>query len=292
MKRMLTVLMNVVVSAVLAVCLLQSLGLGGPASNCSPVPPWNPASSPFPTAAWNGDINGDCSLDIGDAVSLLSYLFASGPPPAAIAAGSTGGYQHHIVSSPGASIWTTPANITSSTVFKITMTGAGGAGGGSNANSCGGGGGGTCLVYLSGLSPSAAYLVTVGAGGTGSLAVTGQPGGATTLTIGGTVYSANGGSGGGQGLSRGIGGLALNGSLNVPGGDGGEGTVTSPVAIGGMGGGTVWGSGAAQPLQPFSTLFNGHAGKPYGAGGSGAVGFGGSGGSGASGVFMAEWISD
>ena len=32
----------------------------------------------------NGDINGDGAIDISDAVSLLAYLFAGGPPPAEI----------------------------------------------------------------------------------------------------------------------------------------------------------------------------------------------------------------
>ncbi len=37
------------------------------------------------TAALNGDVNGDSSRDIGDAIYLLTYLFRSGPAPVAIA---------------------------------------------------------------------------------------------------------------------------------------------------------------------------------------------------------------
>ncbi len=38
-----------------------------------------------PTASGNGDINGDGSINVGDAVALLSYIFEGGTPPVAIA---------------------------------------------------------------------------------------------------------------------------------------------------------------------------------------------------------------
>lgn len=44
-----------------------------------------PVSAGPPTATENGDINGDTSVDIGDAVALLAYLFSGGPAPVAIA---------------------------------------------------------------------------------------------------------------------------------------------------------------------------------------------------------------
>ncbi|MCA8959338.1 MAG: hypothetical protein KDC38_02445 [Planctomycetes bacterium] len=240
-------------------------------------------------AECNGDVNGDCGVDVGDVIYLLDHLFQSGPPPVAIAGtASPANLQQFVSTSPGPFIWTTPVDITPETRFKITLTGGGGAGGGGLRNSCGGGGGATAILHVSGLLPDTAYLAVVGDGGAGSSAATGAAGQDTTLTIDGTVYVAGGGSGGGQIAAIGVGGTATGGAINVPGGDGGNGLSTSPINVGGMGGGTFWGSGGAQALNPSS--INGHDGRAYGSGGSGSVAAGGSGGSGKPGIFVAEWI--
>ena len=38
-------------------------------------------SGPPPPCYGEGDANGDCALNVGDAVYLINYVFKSGPPP-------------------------------------------------------------------------------------------------------------------------------------------------------------------------------------------------------------------
>ncbi|WP_031438165.1 glycine-rich domain-containing protein [Methylobacter tundripaludum] len=96
--------------------------------------------------------------------------------------------------------FTTPANITSATVFEFTLVGGGAGGGGANGTCVAGGGGtGAAVRFLiSGLSPNTAYAVLIGAFGLGGTAVptNGSDGGTTQITINGTVYSCTGGIGG------------------------------------------------------------------------------------------------
>lgn len=47
-----------------------------------------PSTNAGPMPVGNGDVNGDGSINIGDPVYLLSFLFSGGPPPVAIAGGN------------------------------------------------------------------------------------------------------------------------------------------------------------------------------------------------------------
>ena len=51
-----------------------------------------------PVARENGDVNGDSSIDIGDAIYLLTFLFGKGPEPVAIAGGGLTPEQEEILS--------------------------------------------------------------------------------------------------------------------------------------------------------------------------------------------------
>lgn len=219
---------------------------------------------------------------VSDGTSAWQVLISPAPTPTPPNIGN------HVVASAGAFTWTTPSDITTSTKFKLTLTGGGGAGGGNSPNSCGGGGGATCIVWVTGLSPSTGYNGVIGAGGAGSTSATGADGVDTTITIGATTYTAGKGAGGGQGSSIGLGGTATNGTINISGGDGGEGITTSPVNIGGEGGGTMWGQGGGEVLNPSSS--NGRNSKVIGGGGSGSSLAGGTSGSGKEGIFIAEWV--
>lgn len=83
--------------------------------------------------------------------------------------------------------FTTPSNITTSTQFKITLIGGGNSGGSDAGVGCvcgGGGAGGAAEFWITGLSPSTGYTVTIG----------NSSGGTSSFVIGGTTYSCTGGS--------------------------------------------------------------------------------------------------
>ncbi|MBP6515647.1 MAG: hypothetical protein KA242_01260 [Chitinophagales bacterium] len=188
----------------------------------------------------------------------------------------------------GASPWiapngtyTVPAGVTSITV---TCYGGGGAGGGARSTdrNGGGGGGGACVTVSSfPVSPGNQITVSVGAGGTGVSQASGNPGLASSVSIGSTVFArAAGGAGGAMGANSssagagGAGGLKAN---NIPvnvGNNGGNGagsnpTTTSTDQSGGGGGGA-------------GTAANGGNGVTGGAGGGGGATGGGAGGTGRS----------
>ena len=170
--------------------------------------------------------------------------------------------------------WTSPAGITTSTLFKITLVGGGGGGGGGKGtyskavipgSGGGGGAGATAIKYVTGITPNTSYSLTIGASGAAG-AVTpaaGGAGGSTTMTIGGTTITAGGGSGGGSGGSGGggAGGTATNGTINVAGQEGMDGTT---VPLSGAGASSSMGTGG-NPVGNAAGI----AGKGYGSGGSG-----------------------
>jgi hypothetical protein len=90
--------------------------------------------------------------------------------------------------------FTTPANVTSVEIF---LVGGGGASGGLNATasvrSSGGGGGGGVISRFITVTPSTAYTITIGAGGTGNSGANGSNGSDTTF---GLLAIATGGGGG------------------------------------------------------------------------------------------------
>ncbi|WP_415061162.1 hypothetical protein [Bdellovibrio sp.] len=181
----------------------------------------------------------------------------------------------------------TPANTTSSTVFKITVIGAGGGGGaGGSAAGAGGGAGATAVYFASTLSASTSYSVVVGTGGS-----TGNAGGNSSIVLGGLTVTAGGGGGGGIGGAGtgvgGLGGTATNGDLNIFGGDGGAGSNWSYPA-GGTGGSSSLGGGGAGGQPNAST--DGKSGRAYGSGGGGAYYGATTGGTGANGIVIVEWV--
>lgn len=195
--------------------------------------------------------------------------------------------------------FTTPSTITTSTVFEISQV-AGGGGGGSaitaaGAAGGGGGAGGGRVDYVTGLSPSTGYTVTIGAFGAGGSGNGGQ----TSIIIGANTYATTGGTGGSQGsvtntaIAGGNGGSVTGAGVTGYQIDGGAGCASVSTAlgtncIGGLGGTSMFGSmgGVATP-----------GGAAYGTGGWGAGGSGASrnttntsGGNAMSGFMLIKWI--
>lgn len=109
---------------------------------------------------------------------------------------------------PSSTTWVVPAGIRSLYVFGLGGGGGGGSGAGRDSTihgGGGGGGGGACYVALwVSCTPGETATIVIGAGGTGGAAVSeatdgndGNPGGDTTLTVGGQTYTFKGASGGG-----------------------------------------------------------------------------------------------
>lgn len=193
-------------------------------------------------------------------------------------------YKKQIYTS-GSGSWTSPANTTSSMVFKVTVTGGGGGGGYGNLVGTGGGAGATAIKYVTGLAASTNYAYVVGTGGAGgtSGAQTGTTGGNSTFNDGTTTYTGAGGVGGTpSGGLGGLGGSATNGDINIAGGDG-DGSNNAQIP-GGSGGASYWGSGGTG-----GNAVAGTSGRAYGSGGGAATNSN-NGGSGASGIIQIEWI--
>ncbi len=135
--------------------------------------------------------------------------------------------------------FTTPSNITTSTVFEIELVGGGGGGGGvnvTNAKAGAGGAGGALKAWVTNLSPSTAYTYAIGSNGTGgnNTGGNGTDGTNTTITFNGYTLTGNkgiGGLGGAQGAS-GTGGTATNGQINITGQDGSSSPSASGVVAG------------------------------------------------------------
>jgi hypothetical protein len=187
--------------------------------------------------------------------------------------------------------YTSPAGITTATVFRITVIGGGGGGGGTNGGTsrgAGGGGGGCGVAFVSGLSPSTGYTIAIGAAGTAGAGTptAGGAGGNTSITINATTYTANGGGGGvASSGSGGAGGTTTNCTISIPGQDGGS--TNTLFDLSGLGGISQYGRGGAG----IRANGNGSAGTGYGGGGSGAYGTGNrSGGAGAAGAIIIEYV--
>jgi hypothetical protein len=208
-----------------------------------------------------------------------------------ITGGSTyGGTTRTLQKFTSSGTFTIPANITST---KVTVVGGGGAGGGSTAanNGGGGGSGSIAIKYLSGLTPGNTLTVTVGAGGTGISAATGNVGSASSISSGTqtiSTVSAPGGGGGFQIAAQSPGGaggvVATGGDIN---GGGASGT-NSTGAVSGGGGPTFLGG----PGNPASGGPGNAALANTGSGGGGAgVGASTAGGAGGSGIVIFEWVT-
>lgn len=206
--------------------------------------------------------------------------------------------------------WTSPAGVTSSTIFKITLVGGGGGGGGSLgtfAATGGGGSGGMTMAFVSGLAASTGYTIAIGAGGSGGAATpaAGGTGGNTTISINSTTYTANGAaatpSSSGSGVnfsSGGAGGTAssVNGTI-FQAGDPGQPAVNLASTFPGAGNGgrsPFGGGGGVAGLAPAGGgSGTGGAGGGAGAGGggsaSGSASVGKVGGAGVNGAILIEW---
>ena len=173
--------------------------------------------------------------------------------------------------------YTTPASCTA--IYVEAVGGGGGSGGlTSPPSGSGGGGGGAYLTKYVTVSASTAYTIAIGAGGTAGTGTTaGGNGGATSIIVGATTYSAGGGvgsvatSGGGSG---GAGGTATNADFSIPGKSGTSGNGTTGDA--GDGGPTFWSNNIT-------------GGYGQGAQGSGAAGGGSEPGNAGSAGIMRIW---
>jgi hypothetical protein len=189
---------------------------------------------------------------------------------------------------------------TSTNTLMVRMLAGGGAGGGAPTTTGehgSGGGAGSYAEWVVTVAPSTAYTCAVGAGGTGVSAANGNVGGNTTLTVGGTTVTCNGGSGGLVGTSAtvpvlgGAGGAAgTNGTINIAGAPGNPNAPSATVGYSGAGGNSQLGAGGQSKL--FASAV-GNAGQGAGSGGGGAVTTGSAevGGAGGNGVIIIDEYS-
>jgi hypothetical protein len=171
-----------------------------------------------------------------------------------------------------------------STIF-LRMVGGGGGGGGCSsvagaASAAGGGGSGGYLEKTVAVQPSTAYAYSCGALGAGNSGAAGGNGGNSTFVVGGTTYTANGGTGAPLATASsavtayagGAGGAAsTNGDLNAAGQPGAGGVcvlVATPVVSSGAGGSSMLGGRGGVGLTAVGA---GVAGVGPGAGGGGAA---------------------
>lgn len=185
---------------------------------------------------------------------------------AATAAGK-GQLQHDFLT--GGSTFTTPPDITTGTIFKITLVGGGGAGSVGQGNYYGAAGA-TGIKWVSGLSPSTNYTYSIGLGGVYSGI---QNGGNTTFSDGVTTYTAGGGNAGGG--SPPTGGACINCDISIT---GQTPTVVPNGTTIGTAGSSLWGSG--------SGTTNGSVAAPTGYGSSGGFEE-----NGRQGMILIEWIA-
>jgi hypothetical protein len=176
----------------------------------------------------------------------------------------------------GTTSFTTQA-ATTQIIARMIAAGGQGGGGAATTGECGSGGGsGSYAEWNVAVSGNTAYTCAVGAGGsTGGTGAAGQTGGNTTLTIGGTTVTCNGGTGGAVGTSISVpvlggagGAISTNGSLNAKGKSGDPSVCTGTAAdnAAGAGADSPLGSGGGALLNAGST---GNTGGGYGAGGGG-----------------------
>lgn len=195
----------------------------------------------------------------------------------------------------GTTSWTAPSNITSLDSLEIWGAGASGAGPATTTGQAGGGGGGgayakwTTVAVTGGTS----YTVVTGAGGGQRHGSVGQDGGASSITIGASTYTASGGSHGlsGTGAAGGAGGAGGTvtttpaGVTSFAGGGGAAGTAsTGPAGGGGSSAGNAAtgnnGSGGTAGAAPAGGAAGGAGGTSGSQSGADASSPGGGGGGG------------
>jgi hypothetical protein len=215
---------------------------------------------------------------VNDAVTTLSSLTAIGNC-------TTGSVPGALIAVRQLTSGTSYTPTTGTKTIIVHMLGGGGGGGGvTSANSrvaaAGGGGSGSYLVVdVTGIG-AGPYTYAIGAAGAGATAGAnnGGTGGNTTLTIGATTYTANGGSGG-TGMAQGTSlliagggtgaGISTNGDINTGGNSGSRGIrLSGTVGESGNGAPSQFGSGGDGRITTGGT---GNAGIGYGSGGGGAL---------------------
>lgn len=163
-------------------------------------------------------------------------------------------------------------------VSRVYITVVGGGGGGANTNFAGGGGGGCILnmplVTVSTFTSTISYVV-----GAGTATASQAPGGDSSVTYNGFVYTATGG-GAGVATTGGTGGNAVLGSQTLA--TGGIGTANAAGAAGGRGDpyffGGGGGGGGSQAGGQSGYMQANPGGAASGTGGSSCLGVGGAGG--------------
>lgn len=181
--------------------------------------------------------------------------------------------------------FTIPADTLPTTRFKFTIIAGGGSGGAGDASGAGGGGGGggnTAIKYLTGLTPGATILVTVGQGGVGvGSAQNGNPGTLSKIESGTqaittvTALPGQGGRGGAgvRAWRGGNGGKSINADFYCDGQGGGYGDVIAYPGQGGNGIGGVGGNsflcGGSRGGWDVNGEENGDAVSGFGAGSGG-----------------------
>lgn len=157
--------------------------------------------------------------------------------------------------------------------FDVFLCGGGASGSGGVFAGGAGGGGGYTTTVRNVVSFNSSLSIVIGQGGAAvAKATVGIAGGASTMTMGSTTYSANGGTNGslyyGSSGGSGSGGGGGGGSAVSPGGTGGS--------DGSDGGGGGYGGGLGQGT---TTRYFGEVGQPLcsGGGGGGGTNYGGAG---------------
>ena len=140
--------------------------------------------------------------------------------------------------------FTTPSTTTSGTNFEFDVVGGGAGAAGTTSAAAAGCGGAIGVLFINGLSASQNIAVTVGAGG---VAVTGtgfgNAGGNSSIVIGATTYTADGGGAGYYATACSPQGTSNNFSVNESGGYGGFSSIGGNATFQLVGGSSAFGAG-------------------------------------------------
>lgn len=206
---------------------------------------------------------------------------------AAPSGGASGEFGAELVTS--GTTWTSPAGITTDTLFSFIVIGGGGGGAAtaavSNGKGSAGGAGCVGVLYITGITASTAYTIAIGAAGSAGVSTAGGNGGATSITIGANTYTSAGGGGGVVGTaSGGAGGGSTGASFtySITGQAGQSSGNNSAVTVGSKGGDS--GLGFGQGGNGVALDATG-----YGAGGATTSGSGLNGGAGSPGAIFVQW---
>lgn len=165
----------------------------------------------------------------------------------------------------------------------VSGIGGGGSGAGAPGSACGGGGSGYINSQTYTVTAGQSFSYAVGAGAYGTSWADGNPGAATTFTLGGTTLTCAGGNGGKSQSGYSNGGTG--------GRNGGDGVYSGTGNYGG--GGSPYNSGGAPGKAGSDAApgYGGYGGYGYGAGGGGAVRSADYGGTGPAGGGAGGWPS-